>query len=154
MATEILDPTAAREREVSLTCSTVRTVRGCDLDQVLGDPRPVLVAFETEGNLPCVLLAPCLEELANEFGRRVVIVRVPDAGDATVAARHHLLWIPTLAFWRGGREILRLAGAAPTNAVRACLLSLLDQSPFPEPVLGPRRAVRSAFHPTRRPPRR
>jgi thioredoxin-like negative regulator of GroEL len=116
-----------------------------DLRALLADPRPLLVAFEAAGSAPCALLAPRLRTVAQEFGRRVLVVRVLDAGDASFAARHHLLWIPTLAFWHGGREVLRLAGAAPIEALRAHLRFLLEDGPCPDAVEGPRRAVCSSF---------
>jgi thioredoxin-like negative regulator of GroEL len=120
-------------------------VRRGDLRALLADPRPVLVAFEDAACAPCALLAPRLQAVAKEFGRRVLVVRVMDAGDASFAARHHLLWIPTVAFWHGGRELLRLAGAAPLDALRAHLRFLLEEGPCPDSVEGPRRAVWSAF---------
>lgn len=120
-------------------------IQARDLDRLLGDARPLVVAFEGEGCGPCALLAPHLDELAREFSPRALIVRVLDADDASSAARHHLLWLPTVAFWHGGREILRLAGAAPIEALRAHLRYLLDDGPLPEPASGPRRVVRAAF---------
>jgi thioredoxin-like negative regulator of GroEL len=120
-------------------------IRGIDLDKLLRDTRPILVAFEGAESSPCALLAPRLDEIAREFGPRVAVVRVLDAGDASFAARHHLLWIPTIAFWHGSREVLRLAGAASTEVLRAHLRFLLDEGPWPGPSSGPRRAVRSAF---------
>jgi thioredoxin-like negative regulator of GroEL len=116
-----------------------------DLRGLLVDPRPVLVAFEAAGSGPWSLLAPRLRTVAQEFGRRVLVVRVMDAGDASFAARHHLLWIPTVAFWHGGRELMRLAGAAPIEALRAHLRFMLEEGPCPDAVEGPRRAVWSAF---------
>ena len=118
-----------------------------DLRALLGDPRPLLVAFEAAGSAPCALLAPRLRTVAQEFGQRILVIRVMDAGDASFAARHHLLWIPTVAFWHGGRELLRLAGAAPIEALRAHLRFLLEDGPCPDTVEGPRRAVSSAFGP-------
>ena len=120
-------------------------IQASDLDRLLKDDRPLVIVFEDEEGGPCAILAPRLDELAGEFGKRAVIIRVRDAGEASLAARHHLLWLPTIAFWHGGRERLRLVGAAPQEALRAHLLYLLDGGPVPEAVSGPRRAVSSAF---------
>ena len=120
-------------------------VQAPDLDRLLGDNRPLVVAFETRECGPCALLAPRLDELARDFGSRAVVVRVLDSGDASFAARHHLLWLPTVAFWHGGRERLRLAGAAPIEALRAHLQYVLEGGPLPDVVSGPRRAVHAAF---------
>jgi thioredoxin 1 len=116
-----------------------------DLDRLLGDSRPLVVAFEGKECGPCALLAPLLDELARDFGSRAVVVRVQGADDASFAARHHLIWLPTVAFWHAGRERLRLAGAAPIEALRAHLLYLLEDGPLPEVASGPRRVVHAAF---------
>ena len=118
-----------------------------ELRGLLADPRPLLVAFEGAESGPCALLAPRLATVAQEFGEGILVIRVMDAGDASFAARHHLLWIPTVAFWHGGRELLRIAGAAPIEALRAHLRFLLEDGPCPDSVEGPRRAVSSAFGP-------
>ena len=127
--------------------ATIR-IDGADLDQVLADPRPVLVSFEAESCPPCLALGPRLERVAREFGARVVVVRVARADEPSLAARHHLACVPTLAFWRGGREHLRMSGAVSAEALRSHLLFLLENGPMPEPAVGPRRVVRGSFRPT------
>lgn len=119
-----------------------------DLDEVLMDRRPILVVFEGEDCAPCATLAPRLEAVAREFGTRALVVRVARADEPSMAARHHLLCVPTLAFWKAGRERLRLCGAVTTETLRSHVRFLLDDGPLPEPSLGPRRVVRGAFRPT------
>jgi thioredoxin-like negative regulator of GroEL len=119
-----------------------------DLDEVLMDRRPILVAFEADDCAPCAALAPRLDEVAREFGARALVVRVSQADEPSMAARHHLLCVPTLAFWKEGREQLRLNGAVTTEALRAHFRFLLDDGPLPEPSFGPGWVVRGAFRPT------
>jgi thioredoxin len=119
-----------------------------DLEEVLADPRPVLVSFEAENCTPCLALAPRLDQVAQEFGARVVVVRVAGADEPSMAARHHLMCVPTLAFWQGGRERLRVSGAVTIETLRSHLLFLLEDGPLPEPALGPRWVFRGSFRPT------
>lgn len=118
-----------------------------DLDEVLMDRRPILVAFEADC-APCATLAPRLEEVAREFGSRAIVVRVAGADEASMAARHHLACIPTVAFWKEGRERLRLSGAVTTEALRSHFRFLLEDGPLPEASLGPCWVVSGAFRPT------
>jgi thioredoxin len=127
--------------------ATIR-IDGAELEQLLADPRPVLVSFEAESCPPCVELGPRLERVAREFGARVLVVRVARADEPSMAARHHIGCVPTLAFWHGGREHLRISGAVSAEALRSHLLFLLENGPMPEPTVGPRRVVRGSFRPT------
>lgn len=119
-----------------------------DLDPILRDARLVLVAFEGENCAPCETLAPRLDDVAREFGARLLVVRVPGADEPSLAARHHLVWVPTLVFWHAGRERMRLAGAVSADTLRSHIQFLLGDGPLPEPALGPRRVVHGAFRPT------
>jgi len=119
-----------------------------DLGAVLRDDLPVLVSFEAENCSPCVALSPRLDEIALEFAARVLVVRVMGADDPSTAARHHLVFLPTLTFWQGGQERLRLDGAVSTEALRAHLRFVLGVGPMPEHALGPRFVVQGAFRPT------
>jgi thiol-disulfide isomerase/thioredoxin len=118
-----------------------------DLDEVLMGRRPILVAFESDC-APCATLAPRLEEVAREFGARAIVVRVTGSDEPSMAARHHLLCVPTLAFWKEGRERLRLSGAVTTETLRSHFRFLLDDGPLPEASFGPGWVVRGAFRPT------
>jgi thioredoxin len=123
------------------------SIDAADLAAILADQRPVLVSFEAQGCTPCLALAPRLERVAREFGARVLVVRVAGADEPSMAARYHLLCVPTLAFWLGGRERLRMSGAVSAEALRSHLLFLLENGPIPEPAVGPRRVVRGSFRP-------
>ena len=72
------------------------------LGRILASGRPVLVVFEAPGCAPCEALRPVLDELAHEFHDQVLVVRVADSEEGWLAARYHLEYVPTLAFWRGG----------------------------------------------------
>jgi thioredoxin-like negative regulator of GroEL len=126
---------------------TVRRIALDEIDRVLVDPRPVLISFESSSCSPCSDLAPRLDEVAREFGARAIVVRVSGGDDPSVAARHHLVWVPTLAFWLGGRERLRLSGAVPIATLRSHIRFLLEDGPLPEPAFGPRRMVVGPFRP-------
>jgi len=125
-----------------------------NLDRILGAGPPALVVFETHACEPCRALRPTLEKLAREYAGRVLVVRV-DAGEAWLAARHHLSYVPTLLFWAHGGEQARIKGNPGEAAVRAHLEFILTGTELPEPVDGPRHTLFSSFgsSPSRERPR-
>ncbi len=119
------------------------------LDRVLASGNPTLVVFETAECEPCRALRPLLDDLAREFRNRVQILRVTDAGQGWLAARYHLVFVPTLLFYRDGRECARIAGNPGRAAVREHLEWVLNGEVPPNPAEGPRYTLSARFGPTR-----
>jgi len=115
------------------------------LDRILASGNPVLVVFEAPDCGPCERLRPALDLVAREFNNRVMVVRVVDSSEGWLAARHHLSFVPTLLFWRGGAEQCRIKGDPGLVAIRAHLDFLLTGTCPPEPAEGPRHTLEARF---------
>ena len=117
------------------------------LDRILASGHPTLVSFETPDCGPCQALRPLLDDIAREFRNRVLVVRVTDAGEGWLAARYHLVFVPTLLFCSAGRELARIKGNPGSQAIREHLEFLLGGDVNPEPAEGPRHTLCAAFGP-------
>ncbi len=114
------------------------------LERILAAGHPTLVVFETPECEPCQALVPVLEGLAQEFAARALVVRI-DAGEAWLAARHHLSFVPTLVFWDRSGERARIKGNPGAAAVRAHLEFLISGVGRPDPAEGPRHTLAARF---------
>jgi thioredoxin 1 len=119
------------------------------LDRIMASGYPALIVFETPNCAPCQSLRPQLDDLAREFRNRVLVVRVGDAAQGWLAARYHLVFTPTLLFWRNGRELARIAGNAGKPAIRQHIEYLLTGEVPPDPAGGPRYVLSASFGPAR-----
>src|SRR2546423_473040 len=78
---------------------------------VLQSDKPVLVDFWAEWCVPCRKVNPLLEEIANEMGDKVSVVKVDiDANPATTQA-YQIMSVPTLTVFKGGQPVQSIDGA-------------------------------------------
>ncbi|MBX6377346.1 MAG: thioredoxin [Clostridia bacterium] len=85
-----------------------------DFDKVVSEADvPVLVDFWAAWCGPCRMLAPVVEDLAQEYGGRVKVVKVDVDNNPATAARFGVMSIPTLILFEKGEEKQRLIGFRP-----------------------------------------
>ena len=87
---------------------------------IAGD-KPVLVDFWATWCGPCRMIAPVIEEIAAEFEGKAVVGKVDVDEEPGLAQRFGIMSIPTVIFFKDGREIDRKVGVMPAGAYTAVL---------------------------------
>ena len=98
--------------------SQLEELDGAALREVLGqEGRGVLVDFWSPWCAPCRTLRPHLARLAGEREGTWRFVAVNAASQPAAAEDFGVKALPTIAFFRGGQELFRFAGAAALSAI-------------------------------------
>ena len=87
--------------------------------EVLESDQPVLVDFWAPWCGPCRVVAPVLEEIAQERGEDLRIVKLNIDENQQTAANFQILAIPTMVLFRNGQEAKRIQGAMPKKRLEA-----------------------------------
>jgi thioredoxin 2 len=90
-------------------------------NEVERSPLPVLVDAWAAWCGPCRMIAPAIDELAVELAGRVRVAKLNVDENPATASRFDLRSIPTLLVIAEGREVDRIVGAQPKQAIRARL---------------------------------
>ena len=76
----------------------------------------MMVDFWADWCGPCKMLAPVMEALDRQYAGRVTVGKVNVDEEGELAIRYGVMNIPTVIFFKDGKEIDRRVGVMPPNA--------------------------------------
>ncbi len=98
------------------------TIDDSEFDQtVLQSDKPVLVDFWAPWCRPCLMVAPILDELAEEYSGRISIARIDIDQNPKTAARYNIMSIPTLLLFKNGEPVSHIVGFRPKEELKRSL---------------------------------
>jgi thioredoxin 1 len=89
--------------------------------EILESAEPVLVDFSAPWCPPCRMLAPTVEEIANEYQGKVRVGKVNTDEARQSAINYRIQSIPTLLLFKDGKVADQLMGAVPKQQITAML---------------------------------
>jgi len=94
-------------------------------EEVLKSPDPVLVDYWADWCGPCKMIAPVLDEIADEYAGRVKIAKLNIDENPNTPPRYGIRGIPTLMLFRGGEVEATKVGAVSKSQLTAFIDSNL-----------------------------
>jgi thioredoxin 1 len=92
--------------------------------EVLGASQPVLVDFWAPWCGPCRMIAPVIDELANENAGTVKVGKLNTDNAQNTAMRYDVTGIPTIMLFKDGEVVERFVGVQPKSRLQEAIDSV------------------------------
>jgi len=89
--------------------------------EVVRSDKPVLLDFWATWCGPCMMLAPILQEIADEYEGKVRVGKVNVDEQSALADKFHISSIPTLMLFKNGAVVQTSIGFKPKAQIEAML---------------------------------
>ena len=95
-------------------------VNKVNFEEIKNSEKPVLLDFYADWCGPCRMVAPIVEEIANERDD-IVVGKINVDDEEELAGKFGVFSIPTLVVMKNGRIVVQEAGAKPKAAILAMI---------------------------------
>ena len=95
------------------------------LNQALSNQGVVVVDFWASWCGPCKMLAPTIDKLAEQYDGKAVVGKVNVDDEQALAVQYGVMSIPTLVYFKDGKEVERKVGVQPIGTLSSAIDALL-----------------------------
>ncbi|MBE2267121.1 MAG: thioredoxin [Anaerolinea sp.] len=86
-------------------------------NEVLQSETPVLVDFWAEWCGPCKMIAPFVDQIADEYDGKIRVAKLDADEHPDVLMKYGILSIPTLILFKKGEPVARITGFQPKDRI-------------------------------------
>ena len=102
------------------------TITQQNFDELKSSGKPMLVDFWASWCGPCRMIAPYIDQLAEEYEGRAIVGKIDVDMEQMLAMTLGIRNVPTLFFFKNGEIVDKQIGAAPKSVIEAKLKAIID----------------------------
>lgn len=127
-----LEDIRAKKLEAKMNASGQKVAEGPimvtdeNFDEVVGRESVVVVDFWAPWCMPCKMLGPVLEDLADRYSGRITVAKMNTDKNSNVPGKFGIQSIPTLIFFKDGVPVEKSEGVVPLKTLVQKVEMLLD----------------------------
>ena len=96
--------------------------------EVAESKAPVIIDFYADWCGPCQMMAPVFEELSEEYAGKLKFLKLDTEEEQTLAGQFGVRSIPTLIIMHKGKEVDRIVGFMPKDALKKSIDAILKKA--------------------------
>jgi thioredoxin 1 len=123
----IIARNSAAPTPVDVTVSDLKTFETDTFAaDVLQAGEPVLIDFWAEWCGPCRMIAPVVDEIAEQYAGKLTVGKLDVDQNPEIAMQYGVMGIPTLGLFHGGKLVDRLVGYPGPGGVKGWIARALE----------------------------
>lgn len=109
------------------------TLSGANLEETANKSPLLVVDLWSARCPPCLMIAPIIEQLANDYAGKVVFGKLNVDENPAVAMKYNAVSIPTLLFFKDGKLVDRVIGAVPKEHIEWKIKKTMERGERKQP---------------------
>ncbi len=101
------------------------TITQDNFESLKNGDKPLVVDFWATWCGPCRMVSPIISQLAEEYDGRIVVGKCDVEDQEDIAMELGIRNIPTMIFFKGGKQVDKLVGAVPKPKIEEKFKALL-----------------------------
>ncbi|MDA9003274.1 thioredoxin [Flavobacteriaceae bacterium] len=94
--------------------------------QIIQDPKPVLIDFYATWCGPCKMMPPILTQLKEKMGENLRIIKIDVDKNPEVASKYQIRGVPTLMLMRESKVLWKQSGVQEVNVLKQTIEQHLE----------------------------
>jgi len=95
--------------------------------EVLNSDLPVMVDFWAEWCMPCYMIAPAVEKVAEAYDGKIKVGKLNVDENPVTAGKYRVMAIPTLLFFNEGKLVDRIVGVVSKKVIEDKIEKILEK---------------------------